>query len=327
MYENVIVVTRRTRLQELISRFNTRAQAKFYIEHSGGDFSEYDQESETYKRAQDQLHKLLPSNLKVQFIEREFVSNFVFTQSDIIVVLGQDGLVANTAKYVGNQPIIGINPDPSRYDGILVPNTLTGLRPALESVLEDRANTKNVTLALAQLSDGQKLLAFNDLFIGARSHISARYRIQLEKQSEQQSSSGVLISTGAGSTGWLSSVFNMVASVNQFLGKGRTKSLKLSWDDPALLYVVREPFISKHSTAEMVAGILNSGTKMIIESRMATEGTIFSDGVESDFMPFNAGSVATISAAPNKARLVMAPHARTAGQTSHDELKRSPVRA
>ena len=39
MIEKIVLVTRKTRLEGLIERFNTRAQAKFYIEHSGGDFA------------------------------------------------------------------------------------------------------------------------------------------------------------------------------------------------------------------------------------------------------------------------------------------------
>ena len=39
MYKKLVIVTRKTRLQELVERFNTRSQAKFYIEHAGGDFT------------------------------------------------------------------------------------------------------------------------------------------------------------------------------------------------------------------------------------------------------------------------------------------------
>ena len=41
-FEKVVLVTRRTRLEELIERFNTRGQARFFIERSGGDFAEYE---------------------------------------------------------------------------------------------------------------------------------------------------------------------------------------------------------------------------------------------------------------------------------------------
>ena len=36
----LVLITRRTRLDDLISRFNTIDQAKFYVEHLGADFSQ-----------------------------------------------------------------------------------------------------------------------------------------------------------------------------------------------------------------------------------------------------------------------------------------------
>ena len=47
----VILVTRQTRLQELVARYNTLAQARFYLEHLGADFGDYLQEDEAYSRS------------------------------------------------------------------------------------------------------------------------------------------------------------------------------------------------------------------------------------------------------------------------------------
>lgn len=310
MYEKIVVVTRKTRLKELIARFNTRAQAKFYIEHSGGDFQDYDSEDNTYNRSLDALRKSLDFGLKVQIIDREFLPSFLFSATDIVVAVGQDGLIANAAKYVGSQPLLGVNPDPLRYDGILVPIQVEQTRQCLEAVLEERASIKKVTMAEAVLNDGQRLLAFNDLFIGAMSHVSARYKIEFEGRSEGHSSSGLIVSTGAGSTGWLSSVFNMVSSVSQFVGGRRTKSLKLDWDSPVLVFVVREPFVSKHSSANIVAGVLPAKQELILESRMPVNGTIFSDGVEADYLAFNSGAIARIRVSEKCARLVLPPNVK-----------------
>src|SRR5262245_6815368 len=99
--ERAVVVTRKTRLDELIARFNTRAQAKFYIEQSGAPFSAYELEDATYRRALDVITNHLGGVLKLQVIDRSFVPNFIFSPDSLIVTVGQDGLVANTAKYVG----------------------------------------------------------------------------------------------------------------------------------------------------------------------------------------------------------------------------------
>lgn len=304
-FEKIVLITRKTRLAELIERFNTLSQAKFYIEHSGGDFAEYQQEDEAYRRSLDRVRESVEVGLKVQAIDRVLVPTFAFLPEDLVIVLGQDGLVANTAKYVGAQPIVAVNPDPARFDGILLPFLPAQVPAVLDTVLNKKSKSRAVTVAEVRLSDGQRLLAFNDLFIGAQTHVSARYRIQWRQAQEQQSSSGVLVSTGAGSTGWMSSVFNMANGVAALSGTTSLKSLRLDWEDPRLLFVVREPFVSRHSQASVVAGLVAPAEKLLLESLMPSGGVIFSDGVESDFLQFNSGVTAAVAAAPETAQLVV----------------------
>lgn len=302
--EKIVLVTRKTRLEGLIERFNSRAQAKFYLDHSGGDFAEYEREDATYRRAVDAVRRSLDLGLKLQVVDRSLVPTLMFTGVDLLVVVGQDGLVANTAKYVGEQPIVAVNPDPERFDGILLRFAPAQARAAVGSVLEGRAKTREVTLAEAALEDGQRLLAFNDLFIGASTHVSARYRISFGGSAEPHSSSGVLVSTGAGSTGWLSSVFSMAGAVSRFSGGQGGRAVRLEWEDPRLVFVVREPYVSRHSRAGVVAGMIEPGGELVLESQMPSGGVIFSDGVEADALDFNSGARARIRAAARKARLV-----------------------
>ena len=305
MYKKLVIVTRKTRLQELVERFNTRSQAKFYIEHAGGDFADYEREDDAYRFALETLRRSLDFELPQQPVDRSLVPTFHFQKEDLVVTLGQDGLVANTAKYVGAQPIVAVNPEPDRFDGILLPFLPNQARAAVEQVMEERAKIRDITLAEVRLADGQRLLAFNDFFLGARSHISALYQITYGQESEIQSSSGVLVSTGAGSTGWVSSVFNMAAGVSRFCGGSPVTPVRMPWEDRRLLFVVREPFVSRHSQAGIVAGILQNGKELTIESRMPSYGVIFSDGVEADFLQFNSGAIAHVRAAEQSARLVV----------------------
>ena len=305
MYKKFVIVTRKTRLQELVERLNTRSQAKFYIEHAGGDFADYEREDDAYRSSLEVLRRSLDFEMPQQLIDRSLVPTFRFQKEDLVVTLGQDGLVANTAKYVMAQPIVAVNPEPERFDGILLPFLPQQARRAVEKVIEARATIREVTLAEIRLQDGQRLLAFNDLFIGARSHVSALYRISCEKKAEVQSSSGVLVSTGAGSTGWLSSVFNMVSGVARFGGGTAVKPVQMPWEDRRLIYVVREPFVSRHSQASLVTGMLESGQELVLESMMPSGGVVFSDGMEADFLQFNSGAFATVRAAEQRARLVV----------------------
>jgi NAD kinase len=304
-FEKIVLVTRKTRLAELVQRFNTLAQAKFYIEHAGGDFGEYVAEDEAYRRSADIVRREMELGLKIQEIDRALVPTYVFLPHDIVITLGQDGLVANTAKYVGAQPIIAVNPDPARFDGILLPFLPNHVRQNIEKLIEQKSQVRRVTLAEACLNDGQRLLAFNDLFLGAQSHVSARYQIRWDRTEEPQSSSGVLVSTGAGSTGWVSSVFNMASGVAALVGGQALHPIRLNWDDPRLLFVVREPFISRHSQATIVAGIIEPQHALVFESLMPSGGVIFSDGIEADFLQFNSGTSVTVRAAEATAQLVV----------------------
>jgi hypothetical protein len=99
----------------------------------------------------------------------------------------------------------------------------------------------------------------------------------------------------------------MAAGVASFTGGRSGQPMRLDWEDRRLLYAVREPFQSRHSGAELVAGLVRPGEELWLESRMPSGGVIFSDGIESDFLDFNAGAVARVHAAAQRAMLVTAP--------------------
>ena len=208
-FEKLVVVTRRTRLQDIDAKFGTRDQARFVFRQRalaqaattpptstparspGGkhpaaallppdEFAAYEAEHAVYTGALEALLDALQLGLKVQVIDRALVPSFLFTPQDIVVTVGQDGLVANVAKYVGTQPIVAVNPDPLRFDGVLLPFVVGQAAGAVMSVLEGRAHARQVTLAEAVLDVGQRLLGFIDLFIGASTHVSARYRVRHE---------------------------------------------------------------------------------------------------------------------------------------------------
>lgn len=302
-FEYAIIVKNKTRLESLIERFNTKAQAKFYIERLGGNFEDYVIEHETFHNSLNSLQTQLSKLIKNKTVERIYLPSFIFSEKNLIVVIGQDGLVANTAKYSKSCPIVAVNPDKDRFDGILLPFDTFDFVQGVENVITERYNAKTVRFAEAKLNDGQRLLAFNDLFIGASSHISARYKISYNNKIEEHSSSGLIVSTPAGSTGWLSSIFNMAYGVTSMFEKNiKPKRPKL--EDNELLFAVREPFQSIRTQTGITAGVIKNNNYLTIESLMPASGVIFSDGIETDFLKFNSGAIATIGIASETAQLV-----------------------
>lgn len=304
----IILVTRKTRLQDLIVRYNTVQQAKFVIEHSGSDFSDYQKEDIKYRQSVNECINILQKQGSLHLVDREFLPNYIFSKDDIVVAIGQDGLVANTLKYLDNQPLIGVNPDPKRWDGVLLPFVPKDLESIMVEVLQNQRRCERITLAQVDLSDGQKLYAVNDLFIGQKSHVSAKYTLQYNDYREQQSSSGIIVSTGLGSTGWFKSILagaSGVASsiVNQKVSFRQDEDFE--WDSQFLYYTVREPYPSKWTKTNLVFGKIDDSHIFKTESQMSENGVIFSDGIESDYLEFNSGAVATVQVADKKGKLVV----------------------
>lgn len=360
--ENAIIVRGKTRLELLTEQYNTRQQAEFYIQQTAmvqtekkiavmrsaapsakiderkmmaaaketatRNLGNFEEEHHNFYAALDAVQRAMEGQLKTKVLERTFLPSYIFSDKDLVLVLGQDGLVANVAKYVNNIPIVGINPDPARYDGVLLPFTAEDFATAVHMVMQDRYTSTLVTMAEARLTDGQRLLAFNDLFIGPNWHTSARYQIRLGGVQENHSSSGIIVSTGAGSTGWMSSLFNQVNGMQRTFGgapqpppplpkkilsKVTTHHFeadsglhfKLPWDADQIAFAVREPFQSKSSGISITSGLLARGEQLEVESFMPGHGIIFSDGIEKDYLQFNAGTIATIGIADQKAKLVL----------------------
>lgn len=302
----VVLVTRRTRLEELVARYHTLAQARFYIEHLGADFSDYVREHEVYLEAKRTTLTTLEARGRHQVIERNFLPNFVFGDSDIVVALGQDGLVANTMKYLDGQPLVGVNPETARFDGVLLPFHPMDLARILPEVEKDQRQAKSVTMAEAVLSDGQRLLGVNDLFIGPRSHTSARYEIELGEQKERQSSSGIIVSTGLGSSAWMRSIVTGSLAIAGAYGSKLVDAYQSwGWDERILQFAVREPFPSRTSQTSMVLGRVCANDRLTLRSLMPESGVIFSDGIETDFLGFSSGMVASIGVADRVGRLVV----------------------
>ena len=306
--QKIILITQRTRLEDLIRRYNTFGQAEFIISHNGGDFADYRLEHEIYQGAMHTALSALQTFGRVQVLDRDLVPNYLFGKQDIVVALGRDGLVANVLKYLQDgQPLIGVNPDPKRWDGQLLPFLPEDLGKILPEVIRGHRNAQSITLAQATLNDGQVLRAVNDLFVGRQTHASARYEISQGGARESQSSSGVIVSTGLGATGWLKSILAGASGIARVFGVPDPIGPAHSFDRsaPELYYTVREPYPSASTGADMVFGRITARSPLQIVSNMPENGVIFSDGMEQDFLQFNSGAMVTIGIADQKGYLVV----------------------
>ncbi len=290
------MVTRPTEIEALVQRHGTLEQARFVLESQGRAIGDIAARHALVKAARATVAGALPNAWRRVHLDRSELDRFVFEEGDVVVPIGQDGLVANVAKYLSGQPVIGVNPDPSSYEGVLVQHRAESVIALIDGVLHERAHVAERTMVAAHFDDGQQLLALNEIFIGHESHQSARYELSVDGASERQSSSGIIVASGTGSTGWARSI-------------ERERAEKIPLPTPGqqrLAYFVREAFPGSGFAVAHTTGVLEEPSELVVRSEMNEGGVVFGDGIEDDRIDFSWGVRATIGVAREKLRLVAA---------------------
>jgi hypothetical protein len=285
----VVVVTRRTEYDELLATHGTRGHAAFFLETRGRDIAELEERHRRTRRAVEEAVAAIPLDWRRGSVERGDVSRFLFAPEDVVLVVGQDGLVANVAKYLTGQPVIGVDPEPGRNAGVLVRHAAGEVGELLRAT--DRVEER--TMVEARLDDGQRLVALNEVFVGHPSHQTARYTLRAPDGSgEAQASSGVIVATGTGATGWCRSVA---------LERHSTLALP-SPAEPRLAWFVREAWPSPATGSALTEGDLVDAelTLTVASDRLVA----FGDGVESDALTLTWGQTVRIGRAGTVLRLV-----------------------
>lgn len=286
----VVVVHRQTEYDALVARHSTRGQAEFFLAGRGQDLGAVEAVHRTIQDALATVSRQIPADWRRGLVDRSDLPAFLFTPDDIVVVVGQDGMVANVAKYLHGQPVIGVNPGATVNAGVLCRNPAGALESILRGLSGDSPGSsgggEHRTMVSLEADDGQRLLALNDIFVGHRSHQTARYRLGFGGRDEPQASSGVVIGTGTGATGWCRS-----------LSLERHSQLALPGpDERALAFFVREAWPSAWSGTDLTEGRLDVGDALEVE--VESDSLIaFGDGIEADRLEITRGQRLRVSVA------------------------------
>ncbi|MFE5793173.1 hypothetical protein ACFQ8C_11440 [Streptomyces sp. NPDC056503] len=291
-----VLVHRRTEYEELLARHGTHGQAAFFLAARGRSADEVRERHERTRQALAAVSGAVPLTWRQTRVERADLDRFLFGPEDVVVVVGQDGLVANTAKYLAGQPVVGIDADPGRNPGVLVRHRPADARRLLPYAAGAAVAADELTMVAAATDDGQRLLALNEIYVGPPGHQTARYTLDDTEggaEPEPQASSGVLAGTGTGATGWLRSLWQQ-----------RSSGLALPAPaEPRLAWFVREAWPSPTTGTSRVEGLVGpgQGLRLTVESDRLVA---FGDGVESDTLDLTWGQTVRLTVADTRLRLV-----------------------
>ncbi|MFB7214337.1 hypothetical protein [Streptomyces sp. NPDC056255] len=292
-----VLVHRTTEYEELLARHGTHGQAAFFLSSRGRSIDQVARRHRQTQQALADVAAAVPLQWRRSRVERADLDRFLFGPEDVVVVVGQDGLVANAAKYLSGQPVVGIDTDPGRNPGVLVRHRPRDAGALLRAAASPGGTADELTMVEAVSDDTQRLLALNEIYLGPPGHQTARYRLGPDlpdAPAEPQASSGVLVGTGTGATGWLRSLW-----------QERRSDLRLpAPTDRRLLWFVREAWPSPWTGTTQVAGELGrrQGLRLTVESDRLV---VFGDGMEADALELTWGQTVRLGISATSLRLTV----------------------
>lgn len=309
-----VLVHRTTEYAELLARHGTHGQAAFFLSSRDRDIREVAERHHRTHRALAEVAAAVPHRWRQSRVERADLDRFLFGPEDVVVVVGQDGLVANAAKYLSGQPVVGIDTDPGRNPGVLVRHRAADAGRLLAEAAGERGGVDELTMVEAVADDSQRLLALNEICLGPAGHQTVRYRLTADGRpsspkaggkaktrtrakggtgAEAQASSGVLVGTGTGATGWLRSLWQERGSALALPGPA----------DRRLLWFVREAWPSPTTGTSLVSGELTPTERLSLTVE-SDRLVAFGDGMESDALTLTWGQTVRVGVSGTTLRLL-----------------------
>ncbi|MBI1765678.1 MAG: NAD(+)/NADH kinase [Acidobacteria bacterium] len=214
-------------------------------------------------------------------------------QADLVITIGGDGTALGASHFVTGGALLGVNSAPGDSVGHFCSVHGDNFNRQFEALLKGQwLPTELTRLAVALDDKPLPELALNDILIAHDCPAATtRYLIKLGEREEEQRSSGIWISTAAGSTAGIHSA------------GGRKMSLR----SHRLQYLVRELYREIHGghqyEYELERGLIDPGESLTVASKMP-EGWLYIDGARTAYR-FPFGTRATLRAADARLRLFL----------------------
>lgn len=215
--------------------------------------------------------------VKYHLANRDLLNEIKFHNHGFVLAVGGDGTFLRAAQFIKRQLIFGVNADVKNKEGFFMQSSRKDFEGKLKKILSGKFVIKKLPRLEAYI-DGKKIEshALNEFYIGAKKgYHAAKYLIALDRAGERQKSSGILVTTPAGSYAWAKAAHRKIMPL----------------DSKNFQFVVREPYEGNvFRNYRIRHGILRKNGRIRIISEML-DGVIVADSVGKEFAFRNESSV------------------------------------
>jgi len=207
--------------------------------------------------------------IKYSISDREKLNKNLFQNKDLIIAVGGDGTFLRASHFIFDKtPMLGVNSDSKCKEGFFMAATKMDFNKKLNGIIINNFKIKKLHRLEARINN-KKIpeFALNEFYVSSeKDYQTARYFLTLKGRRERQKSSGIIISTAAGSNAWMKSAGGV--------------TLPLSSDK--FEYMVREPYYGRVSAkCGLVNNILNRNEKIEIEFKVGN-GMLIADSLSKE---------------------------------------------
>lgn len=243
----------------------------------------------SHQRQEESLHALRKIFGPTQFIERDELTPESLRGAKAVIALGGDNHFQYVSHHVTDQLLIGVNSDPVLSTGAQVLFRAHELPEIIAKLASGRYEVEEWTRLRVQIDREEFPPILDQLYLGESDPVEmSHYVVKLKGDQEVQKSSGIMVATGAGSTGWYDAALHGPSDVFQ---KTKKEAHFVARECPRL---GRIPY-------RMKQGVLTNLDELTILSKN-DEGVARADSLER--LPFRRGAVAHITIHPQSARVL-----------------------
>jgi NAD+ kinase len=193
-------------------------------------------------------------------------------KADFIITVGGDGTALNSSHYIREGRLLAVNSAPKDSIGHFCFANRSSFAEKLDQILSSRLRTTKLARLEVALDDTiVSELALNDVLV---THdcpaATTRYIIEIGANAEEHRSSGLWVSTAAGSTAGIKSAGG--------------RMLRLG--SRHMQYLIRELYRERGKSYALRRGLLEEEEEIIVASKMP-EGMLYIDGARTSYrFPF-----------------------------------------
>ncbi len=231
-------------------------------------------------------NSLRKRNINFKCIERSRLNKSAFRNKNLIIAIGGDGTFLRTSHFIKNELVLGVNSDPDRKEGFFMSSCKNDFDKKFKMFLKNKFYIEKLTRLKSRINKKEICPALNEVFIGNKiPYKTSHYKVFLDHKNEEQKSSGIIVSTGAGSNAWLKS-----AGVKPFSSCSKK-----------FYFIVREPYTGKLTKPLLTKGFI--GHNQILKIKSGMDNGIVAVDSNKEYK-FNKGSVIEITISKNPIKLV-----------------------